>query len=306
MLIKYFPLITAILWGTSYIATKFALPDFSPMTIATGRSLIAYLALVLFYLLIGKKEYLIPRKSDLLPITLISLSGVVFFWWFLNLGLKYTTTTNAALIVSSNPLIVTILAPLMLKEAVTRREWLGVVIGLIGCYIVISRGQIIGLFHSGTLPGDAISLVAGLFFALYVLLSRKFTSRLHPGYLTVNSFGFGAVIFGLLSLASGNFLTLWQGSNTGLGAIAWLGLICSAVPFLLLSTALEKIRAAKASVYIFVSPVIAALLAYILLNEKIGPGPILGGSFIIAGILITVLAKTGGGTIKQNQNHCAK
>ena len=62
---KHFPLFTAFLWGTTYVATKNALFDFSPMVIAAGRAFFAYLALVIFYLLLVKKEYLKPKCHHL-------------------------------------------------------------------------------------------------------------------------------------------------------------------------------------------------------------------------------------------------
>jgi len=305
-LVKFFPLITAFLWGTTYVATKFALSDFSPMGIAAGRAVFAYLGLVVFYLILGKRAYLIPKKQDFGVIATVSLFGVVLFWWLLNVGLHFTTATNSALLVSIHPLFVIMLSPLILKEAVTRQEWAGVLVGLIGSFLVITKGQIAGLIQSQTLLGDAISLLAGIFFAIYVLLGRKYAGKLHPGYLTVNAFGFGSLILIPLSIFSGSSLAIWHGTGLAISAVVWLGLACSAAAFLLLLTALEKTRAAKASVYILFAPVVAAITAYFLLKETIGLGAVVGGLFIICGILLTALAKPAGLSEKSVAEHTQK
>jgi len=289
--VKFFPLLTGIFWGTSYVSTKYALIDFSPMVIAAWRAVFAYLVLVIFYLLLGKREYLKPKTQDLGIIALLSLTGTISFWLLMNLSLQYTTTTNSALLVTSHPLFVILLSPLIIKETITRREWVGLLVGLIGSYLVITQGQITGLFQSQTLQGDAIALGAGLSFGLHVLFSRKYTRKLQPGYLTVNVFGFGALVLIPLSIVTGNSLAIWHGTGLAITSVIWLGLICSAVAFLLLLTALERTRAASASLLFFIAPVVAAISAYFLLKEQISLGTIVGGLFICVGILVTVINK---------------
>ena len=213
----------------------------------------------------------------------LSLAGFFFagdliFWHW---SMQFTSVANSTLLANFAPIFVTLGAWLIFKERVTRIFVLGGGLALAGATLLMADSLTLG---AGNLFGDALGLVTAVFYGGYILaigwLRSTFATSTIMAYSTVAT----AVIVLPVALLSGE--AFWPGS-----AMAWLvllGLACVShvAGQGMIAYALAHLPAAFSSVSLLVQPVLAALFAWILLAEPLGPLQALGGAIVLTGIAL--------------------
>jgi drug/metabolite transporter (DMT)-like permease len=200
-------------------------------------------------------------------------------------GTKLSTAANGSLVTSSTPAFVLLFAAILLREKITLRRLLALVVASLGVLAVIDP-QTAQL--SPTLFWGNLSLVAAaLTWALYSVLIRKVTRN-----IDVLSTSLIAFLGGLpLSIPMG----FWEVSTRGIGQIGWgvvggvlfLGIISTALAMYLWNTAFARLEAGVASLTFFAQPVVGTILGAVFLGDNITPLFILGGVLIGIGLLIS-------------------
>jgi drug/metabolite transporter (DMT)-like permease len=200
-------------------------------------------------------------------------------------GTKLSTAANGSLVTSATPAFVLLFAAILLREKITPRRLLALVVASLGVLAVINphTAQL-----SPTLFWGNLSLVAAaLTWALYSVLIRKVTRN-----IDVLSTSLIAFLGGLpLSIPMG----FWEVSSRGIGQIGWgvvggvffLGIISTALAMYLWNTAFARLEAGVASLTFFAQPVVGTILSAVFLGDKITPLFILGGVLIGIGLLIS-------------------
>ena len=279
-------LLAGSLWGTVPLVTKFALQEVSPFEISFYRAFFAYLFLSSFFLVTGKSRFLIPKKESLPYIAILGFFGVGIFWTLINVGMVYTKAIHSAFLIAVYPAIVPLLAPFFLGEKTSAREYLGAIFAIGGTYLLISKGYWIPPLTVETIWGDLLSFLASLSFTAYLLLQRKWGSKFGYEYSTVNMMGFGIVFHLIIVFVVSSPLRLWHASPSAVGAVLWLGIGCSALPFLLVNKSLKSTRAAPTAISLIMSPLVGFFSCLLILGETLTFSGILGGILIVGGILI--------------------
>jgi len=281
--------LAGVLWGTVFPVLKLALQGFSPLEVAFLRALIGSLSLGLVYSGMGHWEIFCLQGRALPRVFMLALTGAGAFWPIQAFSVAHSTSVNAAFLVATYPVVVTVLAPVLLGEALSREELVGLVLALSGAYVVISGGRVLGLFASRTLLGDGLALLASFCFGGYILLSKRWSPglRLSPETLSFYTFALSlppllvAVGFGPVTLGSRQS----PPAPTAWGAVVWLGVMATAGAFMALNLGLKEAAASQSVVHLLFVPLVAALLSYLLLGEEIMPAHIAGGGLIVGGIL---------------------
>jgi drug/metabolite transporter (DMT)-like permease len=208
------------------------------------------------------------------------------FWsWIASLDL--TTISSSVVLVSSQPVFVALLSGVLLGEAATRRQWLGIVVAIVGA-AVIAWGDF-GLGRDALL-GDALALAGAVFVSIYYVIGRRLRRQLDLWWYIGIIYGIAAIV--LLLAAS----LMRDVSLTGHGRTDWLVFVALAAgPMMLGHTgvnyALRYVRAYVANLAVLGEPVGATIIAWLLpaIAEVPGPQTLAGGALIIAGIGLTVL-----------------
>ncbi len=119
-----------------------------------------------------------------------SVLGVSAFWVLMNLAVQFSTATQAALLIALYPLLLALLAPRLLGEAIRVRNLAAVAVGMFGAYLTITDGRLLRPFLSQTLLGDISALVAAFSYALYLVFTRRFYtgSRFRPERIAAQQF----------------------------------------------------------------------------------------------------------------------
>lgn len=292
----YLALFGAILAvSTSSIFIRFAQRDASSLVIAAYRLTIATLLIAPLALTRQRSEIKAIARKDWI---LLGISGVMLAFHFASwiTSLEYTSVTSSVVLVTTAPLWVALLSPLVLGEKPTIFVAIGLVVALAGGVVVgmsescqWNGGQMtcssLALFAQGrAFAGNVLALVGAWLSAGYLLIGRKLRPRLSLPVYTFLVYGVGAVV--LLLMVGVNRLPLG-----GYSAKTYLLLLALAVvPQLLghstFNWALRYLSAAYVSVALLGEPVGSSLLAYLLLAETPGVLEIAGGVLILSGIYL--------------------
>jgi drug/metabolite transporter (DMT)-like permease len=279
-------------YGTAYVTMRPALEAVGPITLAFLRLAIA--CAILAPLGLGSRGA--ARSS------ISAADQRVFFWMgFLGFtvamalahwGLQWSTATNAALLVATEPISLIALAPVVLGERLSRREGWGTVLALIGATLIVVNGiPGVTVAIAPHWRGDLLLLLSGVCFASYSLLGRPVLAR-RPG-LTVTAWSF---LWGLLTTAP-LAAAEWRLGQTprwtaaGAAAVLYLGVVITGLGYLVWNWTLERVSASRAAIYLNVQPLVGALLGVLWLGEPFSPYTAVGGSLVIAGLSVALTGR---------------
>jgi drug/metabolite transporter (DMT)-like permease len=249
------------------------------------RFLIGFVVLFPFLLGQQRREKQALSLSDLYRISLPGIINVVGAMLFLQLAVFYGKASTSAILISSNPIFVFFLAPLILKEKLSPGRLAGMLLGLGGIIFVI-RGDIPSLV-SGSDPalGFIYGLLASFTFALFTVMAKKQVLRYGNVRFNTISFLVGALILLIVSLLIGLDLT-FEITGPNIAYIAYLGLFVTVAAYLFYFAGLRNVPTTTGSMIFFLKPFLASFLSWLLLGEKISPLQICGIILIIGGIYL--------------------
>lgn len=281
---------------------RFAQQYAPSLVIAAWRLIIATIVLAPIAIIRYRSELLSLRRKELL---LALLSGIFlalhFDAWITSL--EYTSVASSVVLVSTTPLWVALLAPLTIKEPITRLILGGMLLALFGGIIVglsevCSIGQSgiicpsVGEFFKGeAFFGDILAVAGAVMAALYVIIGRRLRTGMSLiGYIFV-VYGMAAVVLTLIMLIAG-----YSPFGYPVEAYKWmilLGLIPQLLGHSSFNWALGYLSAAYVSITLLGEPIGSTILAYFLLNETPSGLEIFGAILILSGIYIASQSEAG-------------
>lgn len=275
----------SLLGGSAGVVAKILLRTFPPFPLAFVRFAIATVVILPFFLSQKRPK---PHQwlKETIPIALASTLNITFFY----LGLTRTTANASVIIYTATPLVVSILATVFLKENVTQRKLVGIVLGFIGVLtIVVAPLMEMGEKLSGDFWGNVLVVMAMLCWSLYTVGSRFLISQrgYSPVFITSVSIFFTACFFGLAThfIFPVNYLTPLTDSHTFL-LMVYLAVMVTVVMYFLYQWAIKHSSATTASLSTYLQPVFAISLGIIILGERLTLGFVVGGFLVIAGVFL--------------------
>ncbi len=276
-------IVAGLFFGANYQVAKGLMPDyFNPAQIVFLRTFITTL---LFW---GLKQFFPYEKvatKDLFRLAICGLTGISINQLLFFIGLSYTTPVNASIIHSSSPILVMLFAAVLLKEHMTKIKVMGVFLGAIGAYILISGGKSLD-FSSETTAGNAFIFINIVSYSFYLVFAKPIMKAYHP--LTIMSWVF---LFGFIFLAPFTFTSVgsipWQAIPTEIWlSLAYVIIMTTFVTYLLTIFALQHLSATITGYYIYMQPIIASLIALFFAKESLELYKILAGILIFIGIFV--------------------
>jgi len=279
-----------LFWSTNFIIGKALVGSVPPWTLNTGRFVVS--AVILLPLLLYRGEWRSVPKRSIIPLALMSLTGVFAFNSVLYMGLHYTTAINATLVNSTPPVTTACLAWILIGENMTRRRVLGILISFTGVGWTVSHGSLETLYSLRFNPGDIIVFFATILWGFYSVMAKKMMQQISPFVLTAITTGIGA-----LFLLPAAFLELsWDPVDLSrwqvLLAFLYLGIFPSFVAFLIWNRSILIFGPGRATLVYNTLPLFAVVLSVIFLGETLMPYQALGGMVIIAGVIIGTTDQT--------------
>ncbi len=271
------------LWGSNFVISKAATEVLPPLAYNGLRFMAAVIGMYIV-MRVRRVDLRLPRQIWR-PVIVASIIGHALYQPLFISGLHYTTVANSVLILTAGPVWVVLFNAVRSQERITRGAILGVLIALAGVItVIIARyaGQL--ALGGATLLGDGLMLVGSLMWAWSVLASRVPLAKGANTPVTFWMLVCGAVsqmAFGIPA-----FLTIDWSVLTPLvmGAILFSGVLSIVIGSIIFNYAIQKIGAARASVYSYLQPLVAASLAVVVLHEVFTPWLIVGGTLIFVGV----------------------
>jgi drug/metabolite transporter (DMT)-like permease len=279
-------LVAAVLFGSSVVAVRVAVQEVPPLSLAVIRFGQGGLLLVFLLLLVGARDLLRIRWRDL---WLLMLLGAVLFAVFpvtFNASLRLIEASRGALVLATIPLWSALLARITRSERLVPRQVVGVFLSLGGVGLALAERGAGWQGGLGGLAGDGLMLVTALCGAAYAVLAQRTFARYNA--LTVTTY---AMVLGTLLLLPAALLEGLVGVFPRLdlqtvALLVFLGVFGGALGFFLWTFALTRLTPTQVAVYINLNPLVAMVLAAVLLAERLTIIFAAGFGVVLLGVLL--------------------
>lgn len=278
---------TAFLWGATWPIGKTITNSMPTFSLAFGRFSIA-LPVMLLYVLSRKedRESLSNLRRRDLPVMIgLGATGIFGYNFFFLIGLRFIDASYASMVIAVTPALTVILAAIVLKEALSIRRGVGVVVAFIGTFFLVATNQQTNF----TVLGTAMIGGAAIVWSMYAILGRIIMRRLTPAAATLVAVVFGHTLlfpFALFEIFWFHWVTadllVWVG-------IAFLGVCATFLGFTFYYKGIQRLGAGRAAVFINLVPVFSSILSAIFLGEIITLLNIFGILMIIIGVTMATL-----------------
>ncbi|MGV3707665.1 MAG: DMT family transporter [Gemmatimonas sp.] len=276
--------IMAAIWGGHYTVLKIGMQTMEPYTFAAFRMVGALI--ILAALAMGVRDVPRPSRQDIKAMLMMGLLGNGIYQLLFMIGMKSTRAGIAALIIAASPAWVAIIGRFLGKERVPTRGWMGIGLQLVGVTcVVLSTHALDG--PKGAALGTFLILICGIIFSTYTVLLQPYTARVHPLHLSVVTLASGAAVM-LIAAIPG----LMRFDPSTVSAASWWALgystiLAMIIAYLLYYRGIKVIGPTRTSVYGNLQPVIAIIVAWVLLSEAPVLWQWIGTGFIMAGLLLS-------------------
>lgn len=255
-------------YGVNYSIAKISLPQYiQPAGYILLRVMASTLLYFAFLAMIWGQSWRI-EKSDWWRFILCGLTGVAVNQVLFFEGLARTSPVHAALILTSNPLLVVVAAAFLINEKITFRKLAGIFLGISGAVLLILFGHEVTIGY-GTVKGDLFILLNSMSYAVYLVIVKPLMKKYNP-MLVVAWVFFCGMIF-TIPVGYGELAQVqWSAMPTHpLLSVIYVILFATFLAYLLNTYALKTMSPAVVSYYIYLQPVVAAIIAYFLEEEKL-------------------------------------
>ena len=271
-------ILTATLFGSSFLFIKISVADIPPFTLAAGRAALAAIAVVLFLYLSGGR---LPKPGKVwLPMIVLGLLTAVIPYVAIAFGQVHIDSSLGGILFATIPVFSVLIAPLVLREEqLTPSRITGVLTGFAGVIFAIGPGALSNL---GTqFLGAGVTVLAALSYASGTIFARSLGGT-SPIVLAAGQLLVAALVLVPVSLVVDAPWMLSPAPGP-LASLAVVALFNTAIPVLLMFWLIGKAGASNTSLLAFFMPVASVLLGVLVLGESLGWFAVLGFGFIIFG-----------------------
>lgn len=246
------------------------------------RLLFALAAIILYLAISGnlRELRLKEKKWSLLLLGLFEAAAVLAYFY----SVSYTTVSIAVLLLYTAPVYVALLSPVVLKEKISSRGILALVLSIAGVIMVVQpQIQNDGI----TVSGIALGLASGLLYAFMIMTSRSLKNN-----YTGTAQATWSIIVSLIIFSPFGFAINADILRDKLYLLVLFGLIPTAIGGILYFNGLRIVKAQNASIISLLEPASAVFFAFVILSEPVGYTTAIGGCLILLGAYITGMDRT--------------
>lgn len=273
-----------LIWGSNFSIVKVALRDFPDTAFNAMRLLIASTVYLVAIRAARKTDRAALTSRDWKDLTVLGIVGTFFYQFFFVTGVARTSVANSSLIIGMSPVFISVMGSLAGHERIAPARWFGVFLALAGLYLVVGHGVDLS---GATWRGDALMIAAVVCWALFSVAAQPLLKRHSPLIVIGFAFSIGSA-FNIAATLPWLLRTDWH----AISGLSWMLMLVSALLSLNFSywiwyTGLKKLGGSRTSVYSYLTPIVAIVVAAIWLHEPIARNQVMGASAIFGGLLIT-------------------
>jgi drug/metabolite transporter (DMT)-like permease len=279
-------LLMILIWGSNFSIVKVALGDFPEVAFNATRlfvAMVVYLVVIVAMPSLRSRLQALSRR-DWIELLLLGFVGTFLYQFCFVSAVKRTSVANGSLIIGVSPIVIALMSSAVGHERIRPMRWLGIAVAMFGLYLVVGHGiDLTG--HSWR--GDLLMMGGVLCWAVYSVASQSILKRHSPLLIIGLTFSIGAALY-VLAMTPILIGVDW----TTISGFSWLLMLTSALLALNLSywiwyTGLQKLGGSRTSVYSYLTPVVAMVVASVWLAEPISGNQLAGAGAIFGGLLIT-------------------
>jgi len=232
-----------------------------------------------------RKQFALPKKNEWGYFALLGFLGITFHQWLQSNALQTSEAGTTAWIVATTPVFMALLGWLLLKEKLGWIKSFGIVLAFIGVLTVVSGGNFRSLsFGSFGAPGDKLILISAINWAVFSVLSRR-GLKAYPASLMMFYVMFLGWLFTSVLFSMGSGLNEISNLTTrGWMGVTFLGVFCSGLAYIAWYDALQVLSTAQTGVFLYIEPLVAVVVAFLVLKEAITVMSMIGGGAILFGV----------------------
>jgi drug/metabolite transporter (DMT)-like permease len=275
-------LVTTI-WGLNYVVSKISLSEMNPMVFNSLRFIIG--AVICWIILLFRETNFMVSKRELFHLFIMGIvahgiNQVAFVY-----GVSKTSASTASLILAATPMCVAFLAGLLKLEKASRKTIIGIVISFGGVALVV-MGAVGGIgINVESSIGNILIVIATLFWSLYTIMIRLYFKDISIVKVTTYSMTITAIFFSLISsrqIMAANWLAY---SGAAWAGVIYSGVFVFGISYTLWNIGVRKVGPTRTSIYANLPPFVSILTGRLVLGEMITKTQIMGGLFIIFGLI---------------------
>lgn len=273
----------ATIWGVNFSVVKYGADQMAPLVFNSARLLLAGAALAAIAFV--PRPAPIARRDAAALLLLGVLGNGVYQWLFIE-GVARTRAGDAALVVAASPALIALIGRLRGVERVSTRGVAGIALSIAGIGFVVYSGTRV-VVKGASVAGDLLVLLGSVSWAVYTVWLAPYTRRVDGITLSTYTMVGGAVAMGLVS-APELAHTVWSSVSAGVwAALLYSGLGSLVLAYLFWYRGLRVIGPTKTAMYSNLQPIIALVVAWIMLGEQPTAWQSVGTVSIMAGLLLT-------------------
>lgn len=278
-------LFVAVIWALNFSVVKIALQEIDPFSFNAMRYMLAATLLVIAA---KRKGYTLKvRKEHFWKLVGIGLVGNLVYQMLFIVGIDFTYSANAAVMLGTIPIWVAVLSQLFTDEKLNLIKSVGIVLAFTGVAFIITGGPHQLSFESESFKGDLITLLAAGTWGVYTILSRRYlkfyNSTQYSAFMSV----VGLIALGTVGTPFLLKLDFSSISFAGYGGVIYSGLFSVGIAYLIWNDGVHKIGAVRTAAYQNLVPVLGLVFGVLILDEPLTLFQYIGSVFVILGIILT-------------------
>lgn len=274
-------LICVVSWAFIPVVSKFAQTTLDNYQFLFWSSALSLVVLLVSTAIAGKFSALLKYSAkDIIHCFWLGFLGAFLYYVLLYFGYAHAQGLEVLVLQYTWPIFIVIFAAILLKEKITLRKLLAIILGFLGVYVAVTKGNITSASF-GNLSLDGIVLIAAAVFGLFSVLSKKVSFE--PFSMMTYSF-MAATIFSFMTMMVFSHFAL--PSKESLIPVVVNGAIINGLSYVLWLKALKNAEASYLAVFVFCTPILAALLLVFFFHEPLVSAYIISLVSIVAAAFI--------------------
>lgn len=295
-------LLAMLLWGSSFVAFKYAVMVYDPVVVVFARMLLASL---FFAATLRRWKPQHCERRDIPAMLFMALCEPCFYFAFEGQALRLTSASQAGMVAAALPVLVAVSAWFFLGEKLCPRSWMGLILALGGVAWVSLAGQGTEMAPRPML-GNFLEFMAMVCAAGYTVSMKKLCVTYSPWFMTAVQAFVGTVFFlPLLFLPSTDLPASWPLAPSM--AVLYLGVCISIGAYGLYNFGISKLPAWQAAAFVNLIPAFSILLGWVCLDERLNAAQFVGAGVVFTGVLLAQeRPRTQGAVPSNSSGHAAE
>ena len=280
--------LAAMIGGAVSPVVKIGLREIPPFSFSFIRFFLA--SLFLFPLILKSKIKFDRNIFSLIFVSLLSTANIALFAF----GIKLTSPSVAQFLYAGTPIMAGIFSYVILKQRLSLKKWLFITLGLIGvCFVIFLPLIEKNSFPAGNVTGNILITIGMILWSLYFVYSKQYQRRFSPLAISSVFIFTSTVVFFFFSLIELKTDTAWfyQLSSISLYALLYVSLFGTIGSYFLAQSAIKLSDPIIASLSYYFLPIFTYFSSFILLEEKLTPGLIVGTVLVFISVTLTTYSQ---------------